>query len=79
MNRTHLDQNTNPKPTVVNTVMNILVPQKAGNFFTIWATISFSRKTLLKEIDRQFVSFLTIRYITYTAEKAPINRPRNKQ
>jgi hypothetical protein len=32
---------------VVNTVMNLWVPEKAGNFLTSRATISFSRRTLL--------------------------------
>jgi len=32
---------------LLNTVMNLLVPQKAGNLLTNWSTISFSRKTLL--------------------------------
>jgi hypothetical protein len=32
---------------LVNTVMNLRVPQEAENLLTTWATISFSRRTLL--------------------------------
>jgi hypothetical protein len=35
---------------LVNTIMNLQVPWKAGKFFTSWATISFSRRTLLHGI-----------------------------
>jgi len=32
---------------LVNAIMNLLVPQKAGSFMTSWMTISFSRRTSL--------------------------------
>jgi hypothetical protein len=32
---------------VVNTVMNLRVPQEMGNILTSWVTISFSRQTVL--------------------------------
>jgi len=35
---------------VVNTVMNLRVPQKAGNL-TSWMNISFSRRTLLHGVS----------------------------
>jgi len=31
---------------LVNTVMNLQYPWKAGNFLASWTTISFSRRTL---------------------------------
>jgi hypothetical protein len=36
----------NPK-SLVNTAMNLRVPQKPGNFLTGWMTVRFSRRTLL--------------------------------
>jgi hypothetical protein len=36
-----------PVVVLVNTVMNIRVPQKAGNFLTTSMTVSFSRRSLL--------------------------------
>jgi hypothetical protein len=42
----HLAQDTDQWRALVNTVMNLWVPQKAKNFLTNRATISFSRKTL---------------------------------
>jgi hypothetical protein len=38
--------------TFVNTVMNLRVPQKAGNFLTSSTTISLSRRTPLHESGR---------------------------
>jgi len=32
---------------LVNAVMNIRVPQNAGNFLTCWQPVRFSRRTLL--------------------------------
>jgi hypothetical protein len=34
-------------PSLVNTVMNLGVPLKVGNFLTKSATVSFSRRTLI--------------------------------
>jgi hypothetical protein len=31
----------------VNTVINLRVPKKAGNFLTNWVTVSFTRRILL--------------------------------
>jgi hypothetical protein len=42
----------------VNTVMNIWVPWKVGNFLTSWVTISFSRMTLLHGVH----------YMTYSKD-----------
>jgi hypothetical protein len=36
--------------SLVNSVMNLWVPQNAGNFLTSWETVSFLRKTLLKGV-----------------------------
>jgi hypothetical protein len=35
----------------MNMVMNLEVPQKAGNFLTILVTISFSRETLFHVVS----------------------------
>jgi hypothetical protein len=42
----HLDQEGVHWWAVVNTVMNLWVPWKAGNFLTSWVTVNFSRSTL---------------------------------
>jgi hypothetical protein len=39
-----------PVAGLVNTVMNLRVPQKAGNFLTSWVTVSFSWRTLIREV-----------------------------
>jgi hypothetical protein len=43
----HLAQERDQWQAAVNTVMNLWVPLKAGNFLT-----SFSRRTLLKEVNQ---------------------------
>jgi hypothetical protein len=40
-----------PWRAVVITVMNFWVPLKVVNFFNTWATINFSRRTLLHVIN----------------------------
>jgi hypothetical protein len=36
---------------VVNAVMNLRVPENAGNFLTSWGPVSFSRRTLLHGVS----------------------------
>jgi hypothetical protein len=43
----HLAHDRDRWLVIVNKVMNLRVPKKAGNFLTSWATISFSRRTTL--------------------------------
>jgi hypothetical protein len=43
----HLFQNMGKWWALVNKIMNIMIPQKAVNFFTICMTVSFSRRTPL--------------------------------
>jgi hypothetical protein len=42
----HLTQDRDQWCALVNTVIYLRVPRKAGNFLTSWLTISFSRVTL---------------------------------
>jgi hypothetical protein len=41
MKRIHLAQDRDQDQALVNTTINLQIPQKAGNFFTSWATISY--------------------------------------
>jgi hypothetical protein len=38
--------------TLVNVVMNLLVPQNVGNFLTSREPVSFSRRTLLHGVSK---------------------------
>jgi hypothetical protein len=49
----YLVQNRNQRRGLVNTVMNIRIQYKVRNFFNSWATISFSRRTLIIEVSLQ--------------------------
>ena len=42
---------------LVNAVMNLRVPQNAGNFLTSWEPVSFSRKALLHGVSDEFNLF----------------------
>lgn len=46
----HLTANKSIAMTLVNTLMNILMSYETTNFFTNCTTISFSNRTLLREI-----------------------------
>ena len=45
-----LDRDRNMCRDLVNKVMNLRVPLKAGNYFTTRRTIAFSRRTLLHAV-----------------------------
>jgi hypothetical protein len=47
----HLAQDKDLWRTLVNTVMNLRVPYKAGSFWTSLVAVSFSRRTLLHEVS----------------------------
>jgi hypothetical protein len=47
----YLAQNIDTWRSLVNTVMNILLPYIAGNFFTSGESVSFSRRTVLHEVS----------------------------
>jgi len=47
VNWNHLAQYKDQWGVVVNTVMNVRVLIKAGNFLSSWARISFTRRSLL--------------------------------
>jgi hypothetical protein len=43
---------------LVSAVMNLRVPQNAGNFLTSWQSASFSRRTLLHGVSYVWMAFL---------------------
>jgi hypothetical protein len=53
----------------VNAVMNLRVPQNAGNFLPSWETVSFSRRHLLHRVIWSYIlkgnTFETNTYITW--------------
>jgi hypothetical protein len=51
MDCSHLAEDRDQWRAVVYTVMNLRAPKKAGNVFSILATISFSRRTLLHTLS----------------------------
>jgi hypothetical protein len=51
----HLAQHRDERRALVITIMNLLVPYKAGNFLTRYVTIRFTRRTLLHGV-RQSVN-----------------------
>jgi hypothetical protein len=46
VNRMHMAQDRDQWRALVNTITNLRVPKKAGNFLTSWVTVSFSRTVL---------------------------------
>jgi hypothetical protein len=46
----YLAQHEDQWPALVNTIMSLLVPQRAGNFLSSCVIISYSRRTLLNEV-----------------------------
>jgi hypothetical protein len=47
----HLDQDRDQWLTLVDTVMNLRVPYRAGNSLINWVTVSFSNRTLLHAVS----------------------------
>jgi hypothetical protein len=48
----HLSQDRDSLRVLVVTVMNLRVPEKAGNFMTTSVTLSFSRRSLAHDISK---------------------------
>jgi hypothetical protein len=46
-----LDRNAIPWRALVNTMMKLTFHKKEGNFFASWATVRFSVRTLLSEVN----------------------------
>jgi len=55
-------------PAVVNAVTNLQFPRKAGNFFTIWERVSFSRSTLLHAVIQMLLLWFPYTWIHIDAE-----------
>jgi hypothetical protein len=53
----HLTQDTVQWWASLNMVMNLWVPYKMGNFFTSWATVSFSRTPSMDLVSSLFYMF----------------------
>ena len=49
--------------TLVNAVVNLRVPENAGNFVTGWEPVSFSRRTLLRGASKEYATNAFIRRI----------------
>ena len=58
-------QNRDRRRAFVNAVMNLTIPQNAGNFLTSWKLICFSRRTLLLGVSIMFQN--TVLLSTYTS------------
>jgi len=77
----HLAQDRDQWWTFANTVINLLAQWQVGNFFTRWATISFSKTPLWYSINvskRSNCSFTSVVYIfigdpNYFFQKTQIN------
>jgi hypothetical protein len=46
----------------VSALMNLRVPQKAGNFLTSWQTVSLSRRTLLHGVSKYMIIWTAVVY-----------------
>jgi hypothetical protein len=47
----HLVQDRDQRRGLVETVINLRVPRKEGNFLTNWVTVSFSRRILIHGVS----------------------------
>jgi len=54
---------------LVNMVMKLWIPQKAGNFLTGWLNISFSRRTLLHGVIYLFTYSHIEKFVVWQTEK----------
>jgi hypothetical protein len=64
VNRMHLAHHKDQWRALVNTVINLGVPYKAGNFFTSRVNIGFSRRTLLHGVCYNFALIFKASYIS---------------
>jgi hypothetical protein len=61
---------------IVNAVMNLRVPQNAGNFLTSWEPVSFSRRTVLHGVTiRKYTYDHAVKPYAYFVSKERLAKP----
>jgi hypothetical protein len=58
MERIDLAEDRDRWPAIVNAVMNLRIPQNAGNSLTSWEPVSFSKRAVLHGVTEYSYRFL---------------------
>jgi hypothetical protein len=64
----HLAQNREQWLPLVITVMSLRVSRRAGNFYSNWRTVSYSRKSLLHEISQLYFILIKALHLIWHSE-----------